>query len=169
MFLDRDGTMIVDKEYIGHPDHVELLPGAAHGLKLLAQKKFLLIVVSNQSGVGRGYFSQKDVENVHHRIQQLLAAQGVKIERFYYCPHRPEENCCCRKPSAELVLAAAKFFDIDLTRSFFVGDKDLDVQTGLAAGCKTVLINSGQYEIDKSVKPNFICKNLFEAAEWIIK
>lgn len=161
--------MIVDKEYIGHPDAVELLPGAVDGLKLLAQKKFLLIVVSNQSGVGRGYFSQKEVEDVNHHLQQLLAEHKIKIDRFYYCPHRPEEKCCCRKPSAELVLAAAKFFDIELSQSFFVGDKTLDVQTGLAAGCKTVLINSRQYELAPGVKPDFIGENLFEAAEWIIK
>ncbi len=169
IFLDRDGTLNPDKGYIGDPEDMELLPGVGKALKLLQEKDFLLIVITNQSGVGRGYYTQKDVEDVHARLSELLAKEGVKIDRYYYCPHLPEEGCCCRKPSPELVLAGAKFFNVDMSKSFFVGDKTIDVQTGWAAQSRSVWVNTSQYELVKGLEPDFKAQSLNEAAEWILK
>lgn len=168
VFLDRDGTINIDKGYVGNPEDIELLPGTVEGLKLLKENDFLLIVVTNQSGVGRGYYTQKDVEEVHAHLNELLAPEGVQIDRFYYCPHLPEEGCCCRKPSAEMVLAGAKFYNIDLPGSFFVGDKTIDVQAGLAAGCQTVWVDSSQFDLNKGIQPNYVAKDLLEASQWIV-
>lgn len=169
VFLDRDGTLILDKGYVGKIKDVELISDVPKALKKLKELGFLLIVISNQSGVRRGYFTQKEVEDVNHRINQLLQPEGVQVERFYICPHLPDEGCCCRKPSTSMVMAAAKFYDIDLSSSYLVGDKSIDIQTGLAAGCKTVWVKTSEHVLDKGVKPDFKAKNLLEASNWIEK
>jgi len=135
-FLDRDNTLIYDPGYIHEPEKVELLPKVPEGLKLLKEGGFLLIVVSNQSGIGRGYYKEEDFWAVNNRLQELLKPFGVQIDAFYFCPHRPEENCPCRKPKPLLVEEAAKDWEINLSESFVIGDKETDVELAFNAGCR---------------------------------
>ena len=117
-----------------------MIPGAAAGLAELARSGFKVVVVSNQSGIGRGLVTPEEAEAVHDRFVAVLADLGVRIDGAYYCPHAPDEGCVCRKPSPELLLQAAEHLDLDVGRSFMVGDKPSDVETGRRAGCATVLL-----------------------------
>jgi len=136
VFLDRDNTLIEDEGYIHEPEKVKLLPGVGEGLKLLKEKGFLLIVVSNQSGIGRGYYKEEDFHAVNRKLQELLKPYGVQIDDFFFCPHKPEENCSCRKPKPGMVLEAEKKWKIDLKESYVIGDKDIDVLLAINSGCK---------------------------------
>lgn len=134
VFLDRDGTLMVDKGYLGDPDQVELLPTVPEALGLLADNGFRLFVVTNQSGVGRGYFTEKQMHLVHWRLRMLLRKKDAEIGKIYYCPHVPENNCGCRKPKPGLLRKAAEEQDIDLKRSYIVGDKRSDWEAGRQVG-----------------------------------
>jgi D-glycero-D-manno-heptose 1,7-bisphosphate phosphatase len=144
VFLDRDGTLVEDVGYPRDPRQVRLLPGAAAALAELRERGFALVLVSNQSGVGRGLLTQEQAQRVHGRLAELLAEQGARLDGAYYCYHAPEEGCACRKPSPHLLRAAADELGLDLTRSFMVGDKSSDVEAGLGAGCRAVLFGGGQ-------------------------
>ena len=147
VFLDRDNTLIKDDGYIHEPKKVELLPTVPEGLKLLKKANYLLIVVSNQSGIGRGYFEEKDFHAVNERLQELLKPHGVQIDDFFFCPHRPDENCNCRKPKTGMVEKAAKKWNIDLSKSFVIGDKEIDVMLAFNAGCKWgILVGSETFQ-----------------------
>ena len=147
VFLDRDNTLIKDDGYIHEPEKVELLPTVPEGLKLLKKANYLLIVVSNQSGIGRGYFEEKDFHAVNERLQELLKPHGVQIDDFFFCPHRPDENCNCRKPKTGMVEEAAKKWNIDLSKSFVIGDKEIDVMLAFNAGCKGgILVGSETFQ-----------------------
>lgn len=136
LFLDRDNTLIKDKGYIHEPEKVEILPGVVEGLRLLREAGYLLIVVSNQSGIGRGYFRVEDFHAVNKRIQELLKPSNVQIDDFFFCPHKPEDNCNCRKPKTGMVKEAVKKWNIDLKKSFVIGDKEIDVLLAANAGCR---------------------------------
>ena len=136
VFLDRDNTLIYDPGYIHEPEKVRLLEGVPEGLKLLKDAGFLLVVVSNQSGIGRGYFEEEDFWAVNRRLQELLKPCGVQIDAFYFCPHRPDENCSCRKPKTGMVERAAEELGIDVSESVVIGDKDSDVELAFNCGCK---------------------------------
>jgi len=140
VFLDRDGTVIAQKHYMHDPDEVELLPGAAEGLRRLRALGLRLVLVTNQSGVGRGYFPSGDVERVHGRLIELLQAQGVRLDAIYTCPHAPGEACGCRKPLPGLIDRASKEIGLDPAQSFVIGDKPCDVDLGLAAGAAASLL-----------------------------
>ena len=140
IFLDRDGTLIRDMNYPRDPDGVRLLPGVADALARLREAGFMSIVVSNQSGVGRGIVTREQADAVHARFVAELAAAGIQLDGAFYCPHAPADGCSCRKPSAELIFEAARNLNIDLSRSFVVGDKPSDVETGRRAGCRTILL-----------------------------
>ena len=140
VFLDRDGTILVDTGYPSDPNGVRLLPGAQAALATLQSAGFLLVVVSNQSGVGRGYLSPEQARSVHDRMQRELDSRGIHLAGAYYCPHAPEDGCDCRKPRPGLVRRAASELGIDLAASFVVGDKPSDVEAGRAAGCRTVFL-----------------------------
>lgn len=136
VFLDRDNTLIYDPGYIHRPEDVALLYGVGEGLSLLKEAGYLLIVVSNQSGIGRGYYREEDFWAVNFKLQELLKSYGVQIDDFFFCPHRPEEGCRCRKPNTLLVEKAAEKWGIDVSESFVVGDKDSDLELAFRAGCK---------------------------------
>jgi len=137
VFLDRDNTLIKDDGYIHEPEKVKLLPTVGEGLKLLKSAGLLLIVVSNQSGIGRGYFSEKEFHAVNRKLNRILKSDfEIEIDDFFFCPHRPDEKCICRKPSPFLILKAAKKWKIDIKESFMIGDKEIDVNAGKNAGCK---------------------------------
>jgi D,D-heptose 1,7-bisphosphate phosphatase len=133
-FLDRDGTINVDNGYTYKIEDLEFLPGAVEGLKELQKKGYLLIIITNQSGIGRGYYTEKDYKNFMKEFYKRLEEKGVKITADYYCPHRPEDKCRCRKPMTELVEKAIKDYDIDSSKSIFIGDKKIDMETGKRCG-----------------------------------
>ncbi len=140
VLLDRDGTVIVDREYLADPARVELMPGAADGLKRLRELGLGLAIVSNQSGVGRGYFGIADVERVNRRLAELLAARGVRLNGIYTCPHAPADGCRCRKPKPGLVDQAARELGFDPESCFVIGDQPADIALGRAIGAVTLCI-----------------------------
>jgi D,D-heptose 1,7-bisphosphate phosphatase len=140
VFFDRDGTLIVDHGYLSSPEQVEFLPGAIEVLRTLQNRNFLLVVISNQSGLGRGLITQKQADAVDQRFRTLLDENGIRLAGVYYCPHAPDHGCGCRKPQPGLLRKAAQDLNIDLAHSYMVGDKVSDYEAGQAAGCQAVLI-----------------------------
>lgn len=143
VFLDRDGTVIEDRHYLADPEGVALLPGAAEAVARLNRAGLPVILVTNQSGIGRGYFTEASFAAVQARLEAHLAARGARIDGVYHCPHGPEEGCECRKPSPGLFLRAAREHGLDLARSFLVGDRVRDVSPALALGATGILVRSG--------------------------
>ncbi len=144
VFLDRDGTIIEDRSYLSAPSDIVFEKGAVEGLRAMHMLGHALIVVSNQSGIARGYFTVADVLAVNRAISRMLAERGVQILAWYICPHGPNEGCTCRKPAPGLLDAAASDHGIDLTRSFVIGDKLSDLELGTAVGAKSILVRTGQ-------------------------
>lgn len=140
IFLDRDDTIVPDVPYNADPDRVELLPGAAEALRGMRAAGYLLVLVTNQSGIGRGKFTVRDLAAVHARLEQLLAREGVTVDRILYCPHAPGDRCQCRKPGPAMIRDAAETLDIECTHSWMIGDKESDVVAGRNAGCRTIRI-----------------------------
>jgi D,D-heptose 1,7-bisphosphate phosphatase len=177
VFLDKDGTLIEDVPYNVAPDHIRLAAGVAEGLPRLRAAGFLLIVVSNQSGVARGYFAEGAIGPVRERIRELLKEIGVELDGFYYCPHHPDGNmpgyatdCDCRKPRPGMILQAARDHGIDLSRSWFVGDILDDVEAGRRAGCRTALIDNGnetEWKRSPLRWPDIVVGEMAEAARLI--
>jgi D-glycero-D-manno-heptose 1,7-bisphosphate phosphatase len=141
VFLDRDGTIIADPGYINDPNAVRLLAGAAAGLRALQLAGFRLIVVSNQSGIGRGLITQAEADAVHERFTQELREHGVQLAGAYYCPHAPTDGCACRKPQPGMLLQASTDLGIDLRASFMIGNAATDAAAGKAVGAYTILLD----------------------------
>jgi D-glycero-D-manno-heptose 1,7-bisphosphate phosphatase len=152
--LDRDGTLIRERHYLSEPRGVELLPGAAAGLRELRAKGLGLVILTNQSGVGRGYLDESKLARIHDRLRDLLREEGVELDGIYHCPHVPEDQCHCRKPETGLAERAAAELGFDLGRSIMVGDKVIDMQMGKAVGATTflVLTGYGREERDKALE-----------------
>ncbi|MGE5681730.1 MAG: D-glycero-alpha-D-manno-heptose-1,7-bisphosphate 7-phosphatase [Bacillota bacterium] len=178
VFFDRDGTLNIDPGYIGDPGLVELFPGTAEAIAELKKFGFKIIVISNQSGIARGYFTAVEVEAVNEKINSLLREKNTEIDAFYYCPYHPDfnnkEDCKCRKPSPYLVLKAADELNIDLKDSYFAGDSLSDIECGKNAGIKTILVKNGRSEeqisslLVEGKIPNFIACDLQETSKYII-
>jgi D-glycero-D-manno-heptose 1,7-bisphosphate phosphatase len=149
VFIDRDGTINVEKEYLYRTDDFAFIPGAPRAIRLLNEAGFLVIVVSNQSGVARGYYTEEDVQLLHRHIASQLEQSGARVDAWLYCPHHPAGRgsyalpCRCRKPLPGMLLEAAGRFAIDLASSIMIGDKLVDVEAGVAAGCRSILVRSG--------------------------
>jgi D-glycero-D-manno-heptose 1,7-bisphosphate phosphatase len=150
VFLDRDGTLIEEVHYLSAPEQVRPIPGAADAVRQLNAAGVLVVVVTNQAGVARGYFPERRVAEAHERLSALLAEAGARVDAYFYCPHHPTEGvgayraeCACRKPKPGMLLTAARELDIDLGRSWMIGDKPDDAEAGLAAGCRTILVRTG--------------------------
>ncbi len=171
VLLDRDGTVIVERNYLSDPDQVELIPGAAEGLRSLSRLGLGLLIVTNQSGVGRGYFDEARLAAIHDRMCGMLADQGVALDGIYVCPHRPENGCACRKPRTGLVTQAAALHGFEPGEAFVVGDKASDIALGRRIGACTLLVCTGygaQYEVTaESPRPDYVVDDLFEAARII--
>lgn len=147
VFLDRDGTLNVEKKYLFRVEDWEWIPGAIEALRQLTELGYHLVVVTNQAGIARGYYTAADVEQLHRFVADDLASHGLAVAAFYHCPHHPDfgggGKCGCRKPGAGMLLAAAANLDIDLSRSWMVGDKLIDVQAGRKAGTRAILVRTG--------------------------
>lgn len=168
IFFDRDGTVIYDLEYLRDPEQVRLLAGTEKALFELQRQGFYLVLVSNQSGVGRGLLLQEDVERIHCQVIACLAKHGVHLDGVYYCPHAPWEECDCRKPSPVLLLRAAEELDIDLVHSFMVGDKPSDIEAGRRAGCQTVLLAANPSSDMLTPAPDYVTADWSEVARYIL-
>lgn len=172
IFLDRDGTIIVERNYPSHPDQVALLDGAAEGLRAMAGRGYPLVVVSNQSGIGRGYFSIEQADAVERRVIELLAGEGVAIAAWHRCPHAPDAGCACRKPAPGMIHAATIELDLDPARSFVIGDKWSDVELATAVGAVGMLVTTGhgQADADRARRQGVaICRDLVEANDEIAR
>lgn len=141
-FLDRDGTIILDRDYPGTPDEVELLPGAAAAIRRLNQAGYPVVVVTNQSGIARGYITEADYHAVHARMLELLEREGARVDATYFCPHGPDLDppCQCRKPRSGLFRQAAAELGLDLRGSFFIGDRIRDIEPGVRLGGTGMLL-----------------------------
>jgi D-glycero-D-manno-heptose 1,7-bisphosphate phosphatase len=178
VFLDKDGTLVEDVPYNVDPARIRLTRGAAEGLRRLRDAGYRLVVVSNQSGVARGYFPEAALDRVWRRLTDLLAAGGVPVDGFYYCPHHPDgavaeftRVCDCRKPGTGLVLRAAQDLGLDLRRSWLVGDILDDIEAGHRAGCRTVLLVNGnetEWVLSPARQPQHTAADLNEAAGIIL-
>jgi histidinol-phosphate phosphatase family protein len=174
-FLDRDGTLIFDKNYLSSPNQVKLYSYSAQSINKLRKAGFKIIVVTNQSGIARGMFGEKELKKVNKKFIALLKEQGAKIDALYFCPHIDENRCDCRKPKTGMVLRAAKEHNIDLEKSYTVGDSIRDYLLGYNCGGKGILVLSGhgkkqQKQIkEQKTKPLAVCRTLKEAANLIIR
>lgn len=166
VFLDRDGTLIEDVGYPDDPDRVRLLPAVPEGLRRLREAGFRLVIVSNQSGVGRGLIAPEDARRVHARVLELLGEQGIAIDLAKYCPHAPDEGCDCRKPAPGMLLDAAAELSLDLEASFMIGDKGSDIAAGGSAGCATVLLDP--LGAPAPAGADFAAADFGQAVEWIL-
>ena len=154
LFLDRDGVLIVDCHYLDDPDQVELIPGVPEALIKAREAGFLLIGVSNQSGIGRGVFGPEKFSSVMRRLDELLAAKGVKLDAFFYCPHAPDDLCECRKPLPGMLIEASKILNWNPEESWVIGDKISDVALGRDANMGGALVLTGYGEHEKSKVEN---------------
>ena len=170
VILDRDGTLIHGRPYLADPQEVELVVGAAQALGRLRDRGMGIIVVTNQSGVGRGYFDLDRLAEIHGRVEQLLQAAGVRTDGIFFCPHTPDDGCACRKPRPGLVERAAEELDFDPRWSFVVGDNVCDIELGRAVGATTLLVRTGygaQVAAEGRVRPDHIVDDLAAACDTI--
>jgi len=172
VFLDRDGTIIQEKGYLSDPAAVELIPGAGRAIRLIKHLGLPVVVVSNQSGVARGFFPLSVVEEINKRLQLLLGQGGASLDGMYYCPHHPDEGCTCRKPETGMLQRAAEDLGVDLPRSYMIGDKAADIKTIHRVGGTGALVLTGygrkEWADWHGEPPDFIAQDLLEAAYWIL-
>lgn len=183
VFLDRDGTLNVEAGYLNDPDQIEMIPGAVEAVRCLCDAGFRTVLITNQSGVGRGLISEDELERVNNRVLGEVEKAGGRIDAVYFCPHHPTEargaylkDCDCRKPGPGMLMRAAADLEIDLSGSFMVGDHVSDLEAGWAAGCRSILLRTGhglhelaKVERDGLRKPDFLADNIVEAVDWILR
>jgi D-glycero-D-manno-heptose 1,7-bisphosphate phosphatase len=143
VLIDRDGTINVEKHYLSDPDQLELYPGAGAAIRALNEAGFGVAVITNQSGIARGYFDVARLDSIHARLAQLLAAQGAHVDGIYLCPHGPDDDCDCRKPLPGMVEQAAAKHGFDPRHAVMIGDKEVDIELGLGVGADTFLVRTG--------------------------
>ena len=172
VFLDRDGTIIEEVEYLADPKDVQLIPGAVEGLTLLQEAGFALIVVTNQSGIARGFYSEMEYEAVARKLADLLAVEGLRLDSTRFCPHHPERSgdCPCRKPGTGMHRAATEDLGLDTTRSYFIGDRLRDLLPALELGGKGILVRTGYgSQEEEGLPPAFqVADDLLQAARLIV-
>ena len=170
VFIDRDGTLIEEKNYLSDPDGVVMIPGSAQAICKLQAAGAKVVVISNQAGVGRGYFGVEVVHAIHQRIQEMLQKEGCQIDAFYFCPHHPDDGCDCRKPRLGLFRRAAADFNMPLSGAM-IGDNHSDIEAGVTAGLTTILVRTGYGEkiaASDQPAPHHVAANLSAAAAWYI-
>ncbi len=164
VFLDRDGVINYDSGFVHKIPDFKFIPRVSEALKQLQSAEYLLMIITNQSGIGRGYYTEQDFFNINDYMLKTLSDKGIQISKVYYCPHTPETNCECRKPKTKFLDDAVKEFDLEIEKSWVIGDKISDFQIGKNAGCRTVLIDSEYLRDIQETK----FKDLFEATEYIL-
>lgn len=179
VFLDRDGVIVQDIGYISKWDKKLLIPGSVEATKILNENNFKVVVITNQAGVAKGYYTEEDVILFNRLMIKELAKKGAKIDAIHYCPHHLEAKveryrtiCDCRKPKPGMLKKAEKELNIDLKRSFMIGDKKSDIDTGNIVGCTTILVSTGHgmEELKKyDIKYDFIANDLYNAVKYIVK
>ncbi len=183
VFLDRDGTINEEVGYVNHIERFILLPYVGEAISLLNQMGIKAVVITNQSGVARGYFPESLIHQVHKKMERLLREKGAHLDGIYYCPHHPDsglppyrQKCRCRKPETGLIEEAVKDLDIDCSKSYMIGDRGVDIEFGHKIGAKAILVLTGygkgewEYYRDQwKVKPDYVASNLYDAVQWIIK
>jgi D-glycero-D-manno-heptose 1,7-bisphosphate phosphatase len=168
VILDRDGTIIEEREYLSGPEEVALIQGAGAALRELQTMGFGLVMLTNQSGVGRGLFDLNRVALVHRRLEDLLAAEGVRLDGVYVCPHAPEDNCSCRKPKLGLIRQASTELGFDSQKSIVIGDKPSDIEMGRMAGAATLLVRTGYgSQWEHTIAADFVVDDLAAATRLI--
>ncbi len=181
VFLDRDGTINIEVDFVRTPDQLQLIPGAAKAIRQLNDHGLATCIISNQSGIARGFLSEDDLVLIHDRLRQELAKEGARIDAIYYCPHHPTtgiapyvRDCECRKPGTAMLQWGEKEFHLNLARSFVVGDRLGDIGAGKAVGATTVLVRTGYGEqavldaVTDGVNPDFIATDIVEAVQYIL-
>jgi D-glycero-D-manno-heptose 1,7-bisphosphate phosphatase len=167
IFLDRDGTLMEDVDYCRDPKDVRVLAPASEALRKLKQRGYKLFIITNQSGIARDYFTEKEYRAVEREVARQLG-DGL-IDATYFCPHRPEDGCTCRKGSPEMVFKAAHDHDLDLSRSYFIGDKKSDMDCGRNAGVTAVLVQTGYGKQTSTQLADLVVRDLTEAAQIILR
>ena len=182
VFMDRDGTINDERGYLADPCGLGILPGAVDAIRLINENQIKAVVITNQSGVARGYFSEEVVEKIHLRLRELLEEKGAYLDGIYYCPHHPEvgppeyrKKCNCRKPALGMLNRASTELEIDLSRSYVVGDKLTDIEPAYKVGAKGILVLTGygkeqmEYLNERSKRqPHYIARDILEAVKWIL-
>ncbi len=182
MFIDRDGTLNEERDFLKRPEDLRLVEGAAGAIRTLNRLGVVTCVISNQSGIARGFFSEVDLALIHSALERELQEAGARLDRIYYCPHHPTEgispyrtDCDCRKPKPGMLRMAEREFNIDLSRSYVIGDKLDDISAGIAVGATTILVLTGygrkshELSLDARVSPDMIAPSLTEAVEFIVE
>jgi D-glycero-D-manno-heptose 1,7-bisphosphate phosphatase len=164
VILDRDGTLVLDRGYMNDPALLEFTPGAADALSWWHEHGYRMVVITNQSGIGRGYFSAERAEEMNLRLHAMVEALGFRLERIYYCPHRPDAGCNCRKPALGLLTQAAAELGFNPRRSVVIGDKQSDIEFGRCAEAKTILIADDSSTLAMRAQPDLVTANLLDAA-----
>ncbi|MFC1992233.1 D-glycero-beta-D-manno-heptose 1,7-bisphosphate 7-phosphatase [Chloroflexota bacterium] len=171
VLIDRDDTINRDVPYCSHPEDFDLLPGVAEGIRLLNEHGFKVVVITNQSGIARGYFTHEMLVEIHNKMCSELARYGAHIDAIYYCPHHPESHCSCRKPKLAMPLRAAQELSLDLSHSYVIGDSSMDIQMGKGVSSKTILV-SESIEVERgkerNQKPDFVAHTVHDASRWIL-
>jgi D-glycero-D-manno-heptose 1,7-bisphosphate phosphatase len=167
VILDRDGTLVVDRGYLDDPAGLEFLPGAAEGLRILYSRGYRLVVITNQSGVGRGLFPIERVYSMSARLERMVEDAGARLERIYFCPHAPDDGCDCRKPGLRLMTQAAAELGFDPASAIVIGDKESDIEFGRRSGAVTMLLGKSESRPSTSTTPDYVVANLKEAADII--
>lgn len=174
VFIDRDGTINENTGYINSPNLFKMYPGVAEGVKLLKDKGFKIVIITNQSGIARGLFTKETLEEIHDKMKNEFKEKGASFDAIYYCPHHPDEKCNCRKPRTGLLEKAIRDFDVDLKKSYIIGDRMLDIEAGKKIGVKTVLvpekIEMVKREMEKSdIVPDHISNDFSLGVKWILE
>jgi D-glycero-D-manno-heptose 1,7-bisphosphate phosphatase len=186
IFLDRDGTINDEVGYLDHENKLQIIPAAFEAIRLINESGMKAVVITNQAGVARGLFTEAFVRKINGQIQSALLEQGALIDRFYFCPHHPTEGndpyrriCDCRKPEPGLLYQAAADLDIDLVRSYLIGDRLRDVETAHRAGARGILVMTGYGQdlmqevgpdrANELNQPDYVARDILEAVHWILK
>lgn len=175
VFFDRDGVINKEIGYLDSREKVEIIPGVSEAISLLNENKFKVVVITNQSGIARGYFTEKTLIEINDFIKSELAKENAKIDAIYFCPHHPDANCDCRKPKIGMIKKAEVELDIDLDHSYFIGDKITDIETGVNAKLRSILLLTGYGKEEKDklkdsdIEVDYIAQDPLSAIEWILK
>lgn len=178
VFLDRDGTINEEVEYLSSLEELNIYPNSFEAIRLINENGMLALVITNQSGVARGFFDENFVRTVHLRIYEVLQGKGAYIDRFYYCPHHPTEgkghylkSCDCRKPEPGMLIRASEELDIDLARSYMIGDAAKDIELAERVGAKGILVKTGYGKnvTASDIKPAHIAEDILDAVKWIMR